>query len=90
MNPWIFNIGYGIEVKSKHCRRCGFNVTPKDRLNKALKLLRHNMKKEVKIIKIGTGLGLRFPNEIVKSYKLKKGEDILLKPDGDGLRLVTT
>ena len=46
------------------------------------------MAKEVKIIEIGTGLGIRFPNEIVKHFRLKKGEEIVVKPEKDGLKLV--
>ena len=48
------------------------------------------MSKEIKIVKVGPGLGVRLPNEVVKSYKLKKGEEIVLKPEFDGIKLVTS
>lgn len=83
-----FDIGYGIEVDSLHCEKCGFNITNEKVLNKALTSLKEQMSKEVKIIEIGTGLGIRFPNEIVKSFKLKKGREITVKPEVDGLKLV--
>lgn len=84
-----FDIGYGIEVESLHCEKCGFNITRDNNLKTAISSLREQMSKEIKIVKVGTGLGVRFPNAIVKSYKLKKGEDIILKPDFDGIKLIT-
>ena len=83
-----FEVGYGLEVESLHCKKCGFNITDSNKLKTAISSLRERMSKEIKIVKVGTGLGVRFPNEIVKSYKLKKGEEILLKPDAGGLKLV--
>ena len=88
MKPWIFNVGYGAEIESMHCTNCKFNITEKNKLEKGIETLKENMKKEVKIIKVGTGLGLRFPNEIVKNYKLKKGVEITIQPDIKGLKLL--
>ena len=84
-----FDIGYGVEVESLHCKNCGFNITENNRLKTAISTLREQMSKEIKIVKVGTGLGIRIPNEVVKSYKLKKGEEIVLKPELDGIKLVT-
>ena len=83
-----FDVGYGIEVDSLHCEKCGFNITDNKLLNKALTSLKEQMTKEIKIIEIGTGLGIRFPNEIVKSLKLRKGEEIIVKPEKGGLKLI--
>lgn len=83
-----FDVGYGIEVESLHCSKCGFNITKNNRLKKALSSLREQMSKEVKVVKVGTGLGVRFPNDVVKSFKVKKGEKVLLKPEADGIKLV--
>ena len=85
-----FDVGYGIDVDSLHCKKCGFNITDEKILNLALGNLKEHMTKEVKIIEIGTGLGIRFPNEIVKSFNLKKGKEILVKPDVEGLKLIPT
>ena len=76
-----FDIGYGIEVDSLHCEKCGFNITDNRVLNAALTTLKEKMTKEVKVIEIGSGLGIRFPNEIVKNFKLKRGEEIIVKPE---------
>jgi|TARA_Y100000294_G_C8517677_1_gene321564 Zn ribbon nucleic-acid-binding protein len=84
-----FDVGYGVKVDSLHCKKCGFNITDNNKLKSAINSLKEHMSKEIKIVKVGTGLGVRFPNEIVKSYRLKKGEEIILKPDVDGLKLVT-
>jgi transposase-like protein len=89
MEKTKFDVGYGIQVDSLHCKKCGFNITESTKLKAALGSLRDRMRKEVKIVKVGTGLGVRFPNEIVKSYNLKQGEDITLKPEADGLKFVT-
>lgn len=85
-----YDIGYGIEVDSLHCDKCGFNITEDKVLNKAIMSLKEQMAKEVKIIEVGTGLGIRFPNEFVKSLKLRKGEEIIVKPEIDGLKLIPT
>ena len=85
-----FDIGYGVEVESLHCKKCGFNIKENNRLKTAISSLREQMSKEIKIVKVGTGLGVRLPNEVVKSYKLKKGEEIVIKPELDGIKLVTS
>ena len=84
----IFDVGYGVNVESLHCEKCGFNITEDNKLQEAICSLREQMSKEIKVIKVGTGLGVRFPNEVVKNLKLKKGEDILLKPEVNGMKLV--
>ena len=83
-----FDIGYGVGVESLHCKKCGFNITENNRLKTAISALREQMSKEIKVIKVGTGLGVRFPNDVVKIYKLKKGEEIVIKPEIDGIKLV--
>ena len=47
------------------------------------------MQKEIKVIQVGNGLGIRIPNELAKDYQLRKGERITLKPEDDGIKLVT-
>lgn len=88
MEKMKFDVGYGIEVDSLHCKKCGFNITEDNKLNKALTELREQMSKEVKIVQVGTGLGVRFSNEMVKSYGFEAGENVLLKPEVDGVKVV--
>jgi hypothetical protein len=89
MQEVIFDIGYGITIDSLHCRRCGHNTTIDKELKSAIGSLRAQIKREVKLIKVGEGIGLRLPNEIVKAYNLKKGAEILLQPEMNGIRIVT-
>lgn len=84
----MYDVGYGIDVKSLHCKNCGFNITEDKVLATAMCKLREQMAKEVKIVRVGTGLGVRFSNDIVKNYDLKAGENVLLKPEVDGIKLV--
>jgi|SRR3989344_7386032 len=84
----VFDVGYGVKVDSLHCERCGFNITDDNVLKKAIFALKENIAKEVKVIKVGTGLGLRFPNEIVKGFGIKRGEEVLLKPEEGGIKVV--
>jgi len=83
-----FDIGYGIKVDSMHCGKCGFNVTDEKKMKLALTQFRKMSAKEVKIVRIGTGLGVRFPNELVKSLNLKQGVEVLLMPEENGIKIV--
>jgi len=84
-----FDLGYGMEIDSLHCRKCGFNITKDTALRKTLNHMRAQMNKQIKIVRVGNGLGVRIPNEFVKTYKFKKGEGVLLKPELGGIKLVT-
>ncbi len=88
MEKAVFDIGYNLDVESMNCKSCGFNVTENKKLNAALSELRKRMSKEVKILSIGEGLGVRIPNDVVKTYNLKKGKTLSLVAEEDGLKLV--
>ena len=88
MKKKVFDVGYDVEVNSLNCSSCEFNVTDETVLDQAMDRLKEQMTKEIKIIEIGAGLGIRFPNEVVKQLKLKKGEEIKMKPEKDGIKLV--
>ena len=47
-------------------------ITEDNKLKKALSSLRKQMSKEVKVIEIGSGLGVRLPNEIVRNFSLNR------------------
>ncbi len=49
MEKVTFDVGYGIEVDSLHCKKCGFNVTGDKKLDQAMADLRSQMSKEIKI-----------------------------------------
>ena len=88
MEKVIFDVGYGVSVASLHCKNCGFNITEDSKLKKCMQDLRSQMKKEVKIIQIGSGLGIRLPNNLVTSYNIKKGEAVMVQPELKGIRLL--
>ena len=83
-----FDVGYGIKVKSMHCLNCGFNLTENKKMQKALNSLREKMSKEVKIVRIGSGIGIRFPNAFVKAYQSQAGKSKQLKAETDGIKIV--
>jgi hypothetical protein len=46
------------------------------------------MSKEVKLVQVGTGIGIRIPNMITKALGLRKGREVLLEPEEKGIRVV--
>jgi hypothetical protein len=76
----IFDLGYGVDVPTKHCTNCQFNVTDEKILAAAMAKRKERMAKEVYIVAIGAGLGVRFPKEFVMEYAIKKGVKVRLKP----------
>jgi len=84
-----FDAGYGVTIESLHCNKCGFNITEEGSLENAIGTLKENMSREIKVVQIGNGLGIRIPNEIAKNLNIHKGDEIIVKPDLNGIRLVT-
>lgn len=74
MKPIVYDSGFDVLVKSNTCPHCHFNVTDTGHLERQLSKLRENMQKEVKIISIGDGVGIRFPQQVVDFLKIKKGK----------------
>ena len=74
-----YDLGHGVSVLSKHCTSCKFNVTPQDQLDAAMMKWRERTMKDVKVIAIGEGLGIRFPKELVHEYGIKKGTSLMAK-----------
>lgn len=87
MKKIVFDVGYSTNIESLHCEKCGFNVTEKGKLESSMNTLKQQMTKQVKIIKVGTGLGMRFPNDLVKNMNMKKGKGLILEPDNEGIHL---
>ena len=75
-----YDVGFGIVVDSLTCPTCKFNVTDEKVLDKAMEKMRKKMAIRTKILRIGTGIGIRFPNEIVRNRNLKKGQEIEIIP----------
>lgn len=73
-----YDIGFGIKVKSSTCTGCKFNTTKEEDLDKAMAKLREKTAIETKVIAVGSGLGLRLPNQVVSALKFKAGQKIEL------------
>lgn len=76
-----WDIGFGILVDSNHCPKCKFNVTDEKKLEQAIKQLREKMVFERKIVRIGTGLGIRLPNQLVEKYNIQYGKAVKIIPE---------
>ena len=75
-----YDLGFGIVVDSLTCPDCKFNITDEKVLDEAMEKMRKKMAIRTKVLGIGTGIGIRFPNEIVKNMNLKKGQEIEIIP----------
>src|SRR3989344_1993209 len=85
MQPWIFDVGYGVTVPTLHCTHCQFNKTDQKVLSSSMQKLRERMHKQVSVVTVGEGLGIRFPKELVREYAIKKGIKVTLKPGKKGI-----
>ncbi len=82
-----YDVGFGIVVDSLACPVCKFNITDEKILDEAMEKMRKKMAIRTKILRIGTGIGIRFPNEIVKNRNLRKGQEIEIIPKSDEIIL---
>ena len=71
-----YDVGFGIFVDSYSCSNCRHNFTDENVLDKAMDKLREKMAIKVKLLKVGTGVGIRLPNEIVKNMGFKSGKEV--------------
>lgn len=71
-----YDAGFGIAVDSFTCPNCHHNFTDEKILDEAMEKMRENMAIRVKVLKIGTGIGIRFPNKIAQRMKLKTGQEV--------------
>lgn len=88
LKRWQFDIGHGVRVPSLHCTYCQFNVTDEAALKEQLSKVRERLSKEVKVVAIGDGLGIRFPKGLVEEYGIKKGARLRLKPGESGVEVI--
>lgn len=88
LKPWIFDIGRGVTVRSLHCTKCQFNITDEDKLQNALVKWREKSNKDVRVVAVGEGLGIRFPKELVEEYDIRKGVKVTLKPGKKGIEVM--
>ncbi len=75
-----YDVGFGIVVDSFTCSNCHHNFTDEKLLDEAMEKMRGKMAIRVKILRIGTGIGIRIPNEIAQKMKLKTGQEVEIIP----------
>jgi len=75
-----YDVGFGIVIDSLTCPNCHHNFTDEKVLDEAMEKMRGKMAIKVKVLRIGTGIGIRIPNEIVQKMKLKSGQEVELVP----------
>jgi len=73
-----YDVGFGILVDSYTCSNCHHNFTDEKVLDRTMEKVREKMAIKVKLLKVGTGVGIRLPNEIVKKMGLKTGKEVEL------------
>ena len=75
-----YDVGFGIVVDSYTCSNCHHNFTDEKILDRAMEKMREKMSIRVKVLKIGTGIGIRIPNEVATKMKLKNGQEVEIIP----------
>jgi len=88
MKRWAFDIGHGIAVPSRHCTHCQFNVTDEKALARGMSRRRELMSKDIRVVAIGDGLGIRFPKAFVAEFAIKKGAKLTVKPGKKGIEVL--
>ena len=80
------------KVTSYQCPKCNYFEFEQESSRKVIEELRETpLKIKQKIIKLSEDrLGIYFNSNIIRSLNLKKGEEIIIKPELDGIKLVTT
>ena len=71
-----YDVGFGIVVDSFTCPNCHHNFTDEKILDEAMEKMRKRMAIRVKVLKVGTGIGIRIPNEVVQKLRLRSGQEV--------------
>ena len=75
-----YDVGFGIVVDSFTCPNCHHNFTDEKILDEAMEKMRKRMAIRVKVLKVGTGIGIRIPNEVVQKLRLRSGQEVEIIP----------
>ena len=78
----------GIEYNYFKCTKCGEEILNMNQLHNVAEKNRTMKNYHVKLTKWGLSLGIRIPKEVVEKYKLKDNEEVVLIPDGKGIKLI--
>lgn len=77
-----------VEYSYYKCAACGEEVLNMQQLHKVAEQYRTLKRYQVKLSKWGLSLGIRIPRELVKQYKLKEEDEVVVIPDKKGIKII--
>lgn len=85
MQPVEYDIGFGVEVNSLSCPSCMFHLTDEEKLEEAIGKLKEKTTEHRKVIKIGSGVGVRLSNKLAKEHEIEEGQLVEVIDRHDGI-----
>ena len=80
----------GVEYNYFKCVQCGEEIVNMQQLHNVANKYRIIKNYHVKLSKWGLSLGIRIPKEVVKKYKFRNNEEVIIIPDEQGIKVVPT
>ena len=78
----------GVPYTFYRCRKCGNEVLDMEQLHAVAEKYRILKKYHIKLSRWGVSLGLRIPKEVAKQYGFGEGQEVLLIPEKEGVKLI--
>lgn len=78
----------GVEYNYYKCIKCGAEIVDMKQLHTVAEKYRIMKKYQVKLSKWGLSLGLRIPKEMVEKYNFKDNTDVIIIPEGEGIKII--
>ena len=72
-----------------HCTKCGEEVLDMKQLHEVAEKYRRMKKYTAKLSKWGQSIGLRIPKDLLKEYKLKQNQEVILLPEKKAIKIIT-
>lgn len=80
----------GAEYQYYKCTQCGEEILNMQQLHAVAEQYRAMKNYHVKLSKWGLSLGVRIPKEVVKKYKFRENEEVIIIPEEQGIKVVPT
>lgn len=90
MNELIDETPEGIEYKYFKCTKCGEEILNMQQLHNVANKYRTIKNYHVKLSKWGLSLGIRIPKQVVKKYRLRNNEEVIIIPEEQGIKILPT
>lgn len=78
----------GVKYSYYRCEECREEIVNMQQLHKVAEQYRTLKRYQVKLSKWGLSLGIRIPRELVKQYKLKEEDEVVVIPDKKGIKII--